>query len=175
MKWTDLNFIYLLLKLLWFFCCLISSLFPPLKLQCHIRHSLIQSWTVRCSGHVRSPVNQTDTTSTNTPYSGGTGCYTPAWIIVQSTAATPNYGHLEATVKAGKRGSMERDTLVMKIMTISILEGEKRVYFKHAHRVSSWCHYTFIKHLTQYFEVMIYETTLFVSVLHLKIVPLSEC
>lgn len=70
---------------------------------------------------------------------------------------------------------MERDTLVMKIMTISILEGEKKVNFKHAHRVSLWCHYTFIKHLIQYFEVMIYETTLFVSVLHLNIVPLSEC
>lgn len=78
-------------------------------------------------------------------------------------------------MKARKRGSMERDTLVMKIMTISILEGEKKVNFKHAHRVSSWCHYTFIKHLIQYFEVMTYETTLFVSVLHLNIVPLSEC
>lgn len=75
-------------------------------------------------------------------------------------AAMLNYGYLEAITKAGKSSSMERDTLVMKIMTTSILEGEKSVTFKHTHRVSSWCHYTFRKHLTRYLEVMIYETTL---------------
>lgn len=52
---------------------------------------------------------------------------------MQSTAAILNYGHLEAIAKAGKRDSMEGGMTVMKIMTISILEEEKRVTSKHTH------------------------------------------
>lgn len=53
--------------------------------------------------------------------------------LVRTTAATLNYGHLEAITKAGKRDSMERGTLVIKIMTISILKVTLFSPSKHTH------------------------------------------